>query len=89
MEELEGPQALEKDRLVTVNKQLDSKFSELESMLKTLLAQMQGVNKALVGNEFNHPEPKPGMILGQPGTIPRWGKSMENGKCYFCGKMGH
>ena len=41
IEELEGVQALEKDRLVSMNKTIESRFGGLEDLIKSLLAQSQ------------------------------------------------
>ena len=69
LEELEGAQALEKDRLVNVNKNIDSKFSKLETMMKAILAQAQGSSNG--GVDMSKPyDPNSGVVLGQPGTTP-------------------
>jgi Zinc knuckle len=86
VEELEGAQALEQDRLVNVNKTIDSKFTELETLMKNLLAQSQtGSNKGSCkvdckgGGCKNHDT--------NSGFLQK--KSMENEKCFYCGRMGH
>ena len=92
LEQLEGTQALEKDRLVTVNKNIDSKFNELESMMKALLAQTQASAKVGVDNSKPY-DSSSGVILGQPGTIPKWGKAanQQPGRqgCFYCGRKDH
>jgi hypothetical protein len=88
LEELEGNQALEKDRLVTVNKNMDAKFGELENMMKTMLALAQNQNGQQRSNGAGFERSTDG-TLGKPGTMPRWGKSIENEKCFYCGYTGH
>ena len=89
MEELEGAQALEKDRLVNVNKSIDSKFGELETMMKAILAQAQG--SANAGVDMSKPyDPNSGVVLGQPGTTPKWGKSVVKDRgCFYCSRRDH
>jgi len=92
LEELEGVQALEKDRLVNVNKNIDSKFNEIETMMKALLAQTHA--SASIGVDNSKPyDSSSGVILGQPGTIPKWGKStnqqLYKQGCFYCGKKDH
>ena len=92
LEELEGVQALERDRLVSVNKSIDAKFSELEAMMKTMLAQAQGPGRLMTGPDLNKPyDPNSGVILGPPGTIPKWGKTAIKDKfgCFYCGRKDH
>jgi len=90
VEELEGAQALEKDRLVTVNKNIDSKFTELENMFKTFMTQNQTVAKSsgckddCKGNGCKTHEASTSSTPAQ-----RWGRSMDKEKCYYCGGMGH
>jgi Zinc knuckle len=91
IEELEGVQALEKDRVVSMNKTMESKMNEIENLMKTLLAQSQtDANKGFCkgdckgsGCRTHH-----GTSSNQP---PKWGsnRSMENEKCFYCGEMGH
>lgn len=89
LEELEGAQALEKDRLVNVNKNIDSKFGELETMMKAILAQAQGSSNAGVDMSRAY-DPNSGVILGQPGTTPKWGKPVvKNRGCFYCGGGNH
>jgi hypothetical protein len=89
LEELEGAQALEKDRLVNVNKNIDSKFSELEMMIKAILAQAQGLTN--VGVDMSKPyDSNSDVILGQPGTTPKWGESVVKDRgCFYCGRRDH
>jgi hypothetical protein len=88
VEELEGVQALEKDRLVVMNKTMDSKIGEIESMIKTLLAQGQagasdGVCKeGCKGSCKTHD-------ASTSGSTQKWGMPMDNERCFFCGKRGH
>lgn len=90
VEELEGVQALEKDRLVTVNKNIDSKFTELENMIKTLMAQSPTVAKS---SGCKDDCKGVGCKMHEPSTsstpAQKWGRSMDKEKCFYCGGMGH
>jgi hypothetical protein len=89
VEELEGVQALERDRLVSMNKTIESKFGSMEDLIKSLLAKAQvNANQALCkgdckgGGCKNHES--------SSGPTQRWGgKSMDNEKCFWCGLLGH
>jgi len=91
LESLENNQAVEKDKTVIANKNLDNRFSELENMMKTLITHVQG------GGSRKDPviqyDPNFGIKIGQPGGIPKWGPNGRgndvNGKCFYCGSMGH
>src|SRR5277367_3136338 len=91
LEEIEGVQALEKDRLTTVNKTIEAKFGELQDMFKTMLsmAQKQEQTHQPVGHGGSIFERGADGILGKPGTMPRWGKSVDNERCFYCGHKGH
>ena len=81
VEELEGVQALEKDRLESVSKTLESKMDGLEGMLKTLLTQGQKQEPA-GGCGKTHDT--------HSGPTQRWGgKSLDGEKCFWCGALGH
>ena len=88
-DELEGVQALEKDRLVSLNKTIESRFSEIENMMKTLLTQSQaGVSQGLCKGDCKGGSCK--MHEAHSGPAQRWGgKPMENEKCFWCGLLGH
>lgn len=81
VEELEGVQALEKDRVESLGKSLESKIGGLESLLKTLMAQGQRQEQAAGGSKMHEPHNAP---------TQRWGgKSSENERCFWCGLLGH
>ena len=88
--ELEGDQALEKDRLVSISKTLDSRMGSLENMLKSFLSQSQAN-----GNSGNcKGDCKAGPKTQEPapsgGPTQKWGsKSLENERCFWCGLLGH
>jgi hypothetical protein len=92
MDEIEGIQALERDRLVSVTKTMESKITGLEDLIKTLVNQSQSSpsqgpckgdckgGSCKTHETSNHP----------PVTIQRWGaRSMDNEKCFWCGQAGH
>ena len=91
VEELEGIQALERDRLVSVTKTMESKITGLEELIKTLVNQSQtsaseGQSKGdCKGNCKTHEASN-----NQPAPTQRWGaKPMDNEKCFWCGQNGH
>ena len=88
-DELEGVQALERDRLVSLNKTMESRFSDIENMMKTLLAQSQGgASQGLCKGDCKSGNCK--THEAHSGPAQRWGgKPMENEKCFWCGLFGH
>ena len=89
LSELEGEQALDKDRLVSLGKTLDARMGGLEEMLKTLMKhgqanEAQGVGKGdCRGGNCKMPE-------ASSNPASRWGgKSLDNEKCFWCGLFGH
>ena len=84
VEELEGVQALERDRFASVQKTMESKMDGLENLLKTLLSQSQASvgHGDFKGNGGKHHEHH-----GSP--VQKWGKTSDNDKCFYCGKLGH
>lgn len=89
VEELEGIQANERDRLESMNKTLESKIGGLEDMLKTLLAQSQsgGTHQAGKGDYRSENGKSHNQYSAPPS---KWGaKSMEHENCFYCGKPGH
>ena len=81
VEELEGMQALEKDRLVSVSKTLESKMGGLEDMLKTLLTQGQKQEQASGHGKAYEAHSGPNCKWG--------GKPLDSEKCFWCGGPGH
>jgi hypothetical protein len=94
VEELEGVQALEKDRLVTATKNMESRMAGFEELMKTLFAQSQtGANQ---GNHGPSSGQSGGPSLGSNhshgpsgGPTPKWRNTAENDKCFWCGLPGH
>lgn len=87
MEELENIQAQERDKLEISSKQLDQRYSDLEGMMKILLAQGQSSTNGKRDGVKQY-DPNSGIKLGTPGSIPKWGgsgRSSQLSKCYYCG----
>ena len=90
LHDLEGEQALDKDRLVSLGKTLDARMGGLEDMLKTLMQQgqtndAQGVCK---GSDCKSSNCK--MHNSSSNPTQRWGgRSLDNEKCFWCGLLGH
>jgi hypothetical protein len=86
VEELEGIQASERDKLVSMNKNMEYKLSEIEIMMKALLAPSSATKDDCKGDckgscTKTHET--------SSGSISKGGKSMDNERCFYCGKMGH
>ena len=92
LESLESVQALERDKMDMVSKNLDSKFTALEDMMKSMMSQVQNGARR---DQVPQYDPNSGVRLGQAGTIPRWGPSSdknhnhEGDTCFYCGGKGH
>ena len=89
LNELEGEQALEKDRLVSLGKTLDARMGGLEDLIKSLMKHnqendTQGVSKGdEKGGSYK-------MHDANSSPAQKWGaKSYENEKCFWCGLFGH
>ena len=88
IEELEGVQALERDRLASMNKTIESRFGGLEDLMKALLANNQThANQGQCKGDCKGTSCK--THESNSGPMQKWGKSMEQEKCFFCGRMGH
>ena len=94
LENLENIQAEEKDKLQLANKNLDSKFTALEDMMKNMMSQIQNGNSRK--EQVPQYDPNSGIRLGQAGSIPRWGPNgngkmnrPEGDKCFYCGGRNH
>ena len=86
---LEGEQALERDRLISLDKTLNARMGGLEEMMKTLLKMSEegGAQNACKGDCKNG-SCKSHETVSSPAQ--RWGgKPLESEKCFWCGKMGH
>ena len=73
MENLENIQAEEKDKLQLANKNLDSKFTVLEDMMKNMMSQIQNGNSRK--EQVPQYDPNSGIRLGQAGSNSRWGSN--------------
>ena len=85
VEELEGSQALEKDRVVNMNKMIETRISELENLIKTLLTQ----NQTHAKGDCKNGNCKMHEATGNSNPMQRGGRSLENEKCFWCGLFGH
>jgi len=86
VEELEGVQALERDRMVNMNKTIESKIGGLEDLIKTLLAQTQTHSH---GADCKTGNCKMHEANNNSGLQKAGGKSLENERCFWCGLLGH
>ena len=86
VEELEGVQALERDRLVSMNKTIESRMGGLEELLKALVASNK--NQGICKGDCKNSNCK--SHENNTGPTQKWGgKSMENERCFWCGLLGH
>ena len=79
VEEMEGVQALERDRLVSMNKMIETRINELENLIKSLVNHAKGDCR---NSNCKMHEPN-----GNP--LQKGGKTLENEKCFWCGIFGH
>lgn len=86
LSELEGEQALEKDRLVSLGKTLEARMGGIEELIKSLM-------KLSKDNEVCKGDCKNGtckMHDTSSSPVQKWGpKPLDNEKCFWCGKLGH
>jgi len=89
LSELEGEQALDKDRMVSLGKTLDARMGGLEDMLKTLLKSGPGTEaQNICKGDCKGVNCKMHEASSYP--MQRWGgKSLDNEKCFWCGFLGH
>ena len=79
VEEMEGVKALERDRLVSMNKMIETRINELENLIKSLVNHAKGKCK---NNNCKIHEPN-------SNPVQKGGKTLENEKCFWCGIFGH
>ena len=88
VEEIEGEQALDKDRVVTMGKNLDSRIGNLENLMKALLTQSQMNVEQICKGDCKGGSCK--THEANNGPAQKWGgKSLEKEKCFWCGLFGH
>jgi hypothetical protein len=89
--ELEGEQALDKDRLVSLGKTLEARMGGIEDLIKSLMKhkpdhEAQGICKG----DCKGSNCKTHETAGNSNPMQRWGgKSLDNEKCFWCGLLGH
>jgi len=89
LNELEGEQALDKDRLVSLGKTLEARMGGIEDLIKSLM-KLSHENEAQVckgdckgGACKTHAE-------ASSNPAQRWGgRTNEHEKCFWCGLLGH
>ena len=86
LSELEGEQALDKDRLVSLGKTLEARMGGLEEMIKALVQHTR--EKEVCKGDCKGMNCKSHEASSNPAQ--RWGaKPLDNEKCFWCGKLGH
>jgi hypothetical protein len=91
LSELEGEQALDKDRLVSLGKTLEARMGGIEDLIKSLMkngkdadAQNNCKGDGRSGNCRTHE------ATSNSTPMQKWGgKSYDNEKCFWCGLLGH
>jgi hypothetical protein len=89
LNELEGEQALDKDRMVSLGKTLEARMGGLEDLLKSLMkqksendAQNNCKSDCKGGNCKTHE--------ANSNPMQKWGgRSNDSEKCFWCGLLGH
>ena len=87
--ELEGEQALDKDRLTSLDKNMNARMGSLEEMMKILMKRTEPteVQSACKGDcrGDNYKSPSNSSVPPQ-----KWGgRSSNNEKCFWCGQLDH
>jgi hypothetical protein len=78
-------QALEKDRVASLNNTMELKMNEIENMIKSLF--QQGSAEKTVCHDGKGACSKSQESNG--GSMQKGNKSMESEKCFYCWRMGH
>ena len=90
LQELENAKAAETDAFLNMAKNIDTKISALvEDKMKAMLALTQSPEKSTSKQSGASFENSPNGFLGKPGSMPKWNRSAENDKCFYCGIKGH
>ena len=90
IDELENARAAEVDRFLNIDKVMETKINEqLEAKMKTMLALAHTPERQQSKQSGSSFENSPNGFLGKPGSIPKWNRSIENEKCFYCGNKGH
>jgi len=88
--ELEGEQALEKDRLVSLGKTLDARMGGIEDMIKSLVKLGQGNEAQPCKGDCKGSNCKVHEANSNSNPGQKWGGKMnEHEKCFWCGLLGH
>jgi hypothetical protein len=89
LSELEGEQALEKDRLVSLGKTIESRMSGIEEMIKSLMKRTKD-NEAQGDCKGDCKNSSCKTHESSSNPMQRWGgRTSDNEKCFWCGKSGH
>jgi hypothetical protein len=87
--ELEGEQALDKDRLVSLRKTLEARIGGLEDLIKSSM-NSKPANDAQSHCKEDCKGVNCRMHDARSNPMQKWGgKSYENEKCFWCGLLGH
>ena len=90
IEELENARAAEVDKFLDIEKVMETKINEqVESKMKTMLALAHTPEKQQSKQNGSSFKNSPNGFLGKPGSMPKWNRSIENEKCFYCGNKGH
>ena len=89
LNELEGEQALDKDRLVSLGKTLEARMGGLEDLLKSLMKQ-KSESDAQNNCKSDCKGGNCKMHDASSNPMQKWGgRSNESEKCFWCGLLGH
>ena len=89
VEEIEGEQALDKDRVVSMGKTFDSRIGTLEDLMKSLMTQSQtNGTQQVCKSDCKGGGCKTHEANNTP--VQKWGgKSLDHERCFWCHLMGH
>ena len=88
LNELEGEQALDKDRFVSLRKTLEARMGGLEDSMKSLRTESQSNCRG--DCQSSNCKMQVLQETTSNGIPQKWaGKSLDNEKCFWCGLLGH
>ena len=88
LSELEGEQALDKDRLVSLGKNLEARMDGMEGLIKAFIKHKETETQSNCKGDCKGTNCKSHEASSMPAQ--KWGnKPLDSEKCFWCGLLGH